>query len=142
MKTIAQLLKSKENNVWTISPDATVYEALQKMAEKNIGALVVSKDDAPVGIISERDYARKGIIRGLPSQETPVSEIMVSRVIYIQPEETIEKGMALMSDKHIRHLPVMEGEKLIGVVSIGDLVKAVIDEQKFMIDQLTSYING
>ena len=142
MKTIAQLLKSKGSTVWTISPDATVYDALKLMAEKNVGALVVTKDDAPVGIISERDYARKGILSGLSSQETPVSKIMISRIICINQKESIEAGMALMSDKHIRHLPVVEGEKLLGIVSIGDLVTAVIEEQQFTIDQLTHYING
>lgn len=142
MKKIGQLLKSKGNQVWTISPDATVFDALKLMAEKNIGAVVVTKDDALVGIISERDYARKGILRGLTSQETPVSKIMVSRVVCITPEETIDEGMALMSGKHIRHLPVTEDKKILGVISIGDLVKAQIEEQKFMIDQLTHYING
>ncbi len=142
MKKIGQLLKSKGNQVWTISPDATVFDALKLMAEKNIGAVVVTKDDALVGIISERDYARKGILRGLTSQKTPVSEIMVSRVVCITPEETIDEGMALMSGKHIRHLPVTEDKKILGVISIGDLVKAQIEEQKFMIDQLTHYING
>ncbi len=142
MKKIGQLLKSKGNQVWTISPDATVFDALKLMAEKNIGAVVVTKDDALVGIISERDYARKGILRGLTSQKTPVSKIMVSRVVCITPEETIDEGMALMSGKHIRHLPVTEDKKILGVISIGDLVKAQIEEQKFMIDQLTHYING
>ena len=142
MKTIGQLLTSKGSTVWTISPDATVYDALQLMAEKNIGALVVTKDGAPVGIISERDYARKGILSGLTSQDTRVSEIMVSRIVCIKSENSIEEGMALMSDKHIRHLPVIEDDKLGGIVSIGDLVTAVIEEQKFTIDQLTHYING
>ena len=142
MKTIAQLLKSKGSNVWTISPNASVYDALQLMAEKNIGALVVTKDGAPAGIISERDYARKGILSGLASRDTLVSEIMVSRIVCINQKESIEAGMALMSNKHIRHLPVVEGEKLLGIVSIGDLVTAVIEEQKFTIDQLTHYING
>ena len=142
MNTIGQLLKSKGSDVWTISPDATVFDALKLMAEKNIGALLVTKNDALVGIISERDYVRKGIIHGLFSQKTPVSKIMVSRIICINQNESIEAGMALMSDKHIRHLPVMEDEKLLGIVSIGDLVTAVIEEQKFTIDQLTHYING
>ena len=142
MKMIGQLLKSKGNQVWTISPDATVFDALKLMAENNIGALVVTKDDPPVGILSERDYARKGILRGLVSHDTQVSKIMVSRVVCVTPEATIDEGMALMSDKHIRHLPVMEDGKLLGVVSIGDLVQALIGEQQFMIDQLTHYING
>ena len=142
MKTIAQLLKRKGNNVYTISPDASIYEALELMAEKNIGALVVLKDDTPIGIISERDYARKGILSGLASRDTPVSEIMVSRVICIKPTNRIDEAMALMSDKHIRHLPVVEDEKLLGIVSIGDLVTATIEEQKFTIEQLTHYING
>ena len=142
MKTIAQLLRSKGKHVWTINPDATVYDALQLMEEKNIGALVVTKDNMPVGIISERDYARKGILKGLSSQNTRVSEIMVSRIICIKSDSSIEEGMALMSDKRIRHLPVVEDEKLLGIVSIGDLVTATIEEQKFTIEQLTHYING
>ena len=142
MKIIAQLLKSKGNNVWTVKPDATVYDALQLMAEKNIGALVVTKDDMPVGIISERDYARKGILRGLLSQDTLVSEIMVTRIVCIKSGGSIEEGMALMSDKHVRHLPIVEDQKLLGIVSIGDLVSATIEEQKFTIEQLTHYING
>ena len=142
MNNIRQLLKSKGSDVWTINPDATVYDALKLMAEKNIGALVVLKDDMPVGIISERDYARKGILSGLTSRDTPVSEIMVSRIICIKSTSNINEAMALMSDKHIRHLPVVEDEKLLGIVSIGDLVTATIEEQKFTIDQLTHYING
>ncbi len=142
MKTIAQLLRSKGKHVWTINPDATVYDALQLMEEKNIGALVVTKDNMPVGIISERDYARKGILKGLSSQNTRVSEIMVSRILCIKSDSSIEEGMALMSDKRIRHLPVVEDEKLLGIVSIGDLVTATIEEQKFTIEQLTHYING
>ena len=142
MKTIAQLLKTKGNNVWTINPDASIYEALQLMAEKNIGALVVLKDDMPVGIISERDYARKGILDGITSRDTPVSKIMVSRIICIKSTSHIDEAMALMSDKRIRHLPVVEDEKLLGIVSIGDLVTATIEEQKFTIEQLTHYING
>ena len=142
MKTITQLLKRKGNNVYTISPDASIYDALELMAEKNIGALVVLKDNIPVGIISERDYARKGILSGLASRDTRVSEIMVSRIIYIKSTNHIDEAMALMSDKHIRHLPVVEDEKLLGIVSIGDLVTATIEEQKFTIEQLTHYING
>lgn len=142
MKTIGQLLKAKGAHVWTIDAEANVYAALQLMAEKNIGALIVTENEKPVGIVSERDYARKCAIKGLASQDTPVKAIMVSRVIYVKPEETVEEGMALMSDKHIRHLPVMDGDKLLGIVSIGDLVQALIEEQKILIDQLVNYING
>ncbi len=142
MKTIGQLLKTKGNLVWKIDAKKSVFSALEMMAEKNIGALIVTKDDAPVGIFSERDYARKCILQNLTSRETPVSDIMEPRVICASPEDTIEEGMALMSDKHIRHLPVLENGKIIGIVSIGDLVQTIIEEQKFIIDQLTHYING
>lgn len=142
MKTIGQLLKKKGGNVWTVGANESVYVALQNMAEKNIGALVVMDGDQPAGIVSERDYARKCILKGLSSDETPVSAIMVSRVICVSPKESVEEALALMTDKHIRHLPVLENEKLVGIVSIGDLVSALIEEQQILIDQLISYING
>lgn len=142
MKNIGQLLKKKGGDVWTISADESIYTALQRMAEKNIGALVVMDGDQLAGIISERDYARKCILEGRSSEETPISAIMVSRVIYVKPEESVEEALALMTEKHIRHLPVLENEKLIGIVSIGDLVYTLIEEQKIFIDQLVNYING
>ena len=142
MTTIRQLLKTKGNDIWTVAPESTVFDALKLMAEKNVGALLVTENDALVGIVSERDYARKGILKGLASEDTRVSEIMVTRVVFAKPEESIEQCMALMSSKHIRHLPVMEDGKLVGIVSIGDLVLSIISDQKFMIDQLEKYITG
>lgn len=142
MTTIRQLLKTKGNDIWTVAPESTVFDALKLMAEKNVGALLVTENDALVGIISERDYAREGILKGLTSESTLVSDIMVTRVVFANPEESIEQCMALMSSKHIRHLPVMEDGKLVGIVSIGDLVLSIISDQKFMIDQLEKYITG
>ncbi len=142
MKTIAQLLKKKGGNVWTIGADESVYTALERMAERNIGALVVMDGSKLAGIFSERDYARKCVIRGLSSYKTLVSAIMVSRVIYVKPEESVEDALALMTEKHIRHLPVLDSEELVGIVSIGDLVYALIEEQQILIDQLVNYING
>jgi CBS domain-containing protein len=142
MKTIGQLLQGKPGGLCTIGPDARVLEALKLMAEKNIGALLVVENDKLVGIISERDYARKVVLLGRSSHDTPVKEIMTARVICVQPGNSVEECMALMTDKHIRHLPVIENEKLLGVLSIGDLVKETISEQQFMIKQLESYIHG
>jgi len=142
MKTVAQLLRTKGHQVLSVPPDIPVFEALEVMAEKNVGALLVLEGERLVGIFSERDYARKVILKGKASKETPVREIMSSHVLYIRPEQTIEDCMALMTDKRVRHLPVMEAEKLVGVISIGDVVKAVIAEQEFMIEQLQNYITG
>ena len=142
MKTIRQLLQSKASGLSTIGPNATVLDALKLMAEKNIGALLVVENDKLVGIISERDYARKVVLRGKSSQDTPVREIMTERAVCVQPDNTVEECMALMTDKHVRHLPVIENEKLIGVLSIGDLVKETISEQQFVIQQLESYIHS
>jgi len=142
MKTVAQLLRTKGHQVLSVSPDIPVFEALEVMAEKNVGALLVLEGERLVGIFSERDYARKVILKGKASKETPVREIMSSHVLYIRPEQTIEDCMALMTDKRVRHLPVMEEGKLVGVISIGDVVKAVIAEQEFMIEQLQNYITG
>jgi CBS domain-containing protein len=142
MYTVRQILKNKGNQVWSISPAASVYEALQLMAARDIGALAVVEEDRLVGIFSERDYARKVILHGKTSRETRVDEIMTARVVVVGPERTTEECMALMTEKHIRHLPVVEGERLIGLISIGDVVKAVISNQKFVIDQLENYISG
>jgi CBS domain-containing protein len=142
MKSIRQLLQSKPGGLCTIGPDATVFEALKLMAERNIGALLVVKNDKLVGIVSERDYARKVVLLGKSSRDTPVKEIMTERAICVQPDNTVEECMALMTDKHVRHLPVIENEKLIGVLSIGDLVKETISEQQFVIQQLESYIHS
>jgi len=142
MKTVRQLLQSKSGGLCTVGPDASVLDALKLMAEKNIGALLVVDNDRLVGILSERDYARKVILRGKSSHDTPIREIMTERAVCVQPGNTVEECMALMTDKHIRHLPVIENEKLLGVLSIGDLVKETISEQQFMIKQLESYIHS
>lgn len=142
MTTINHLLETKGHDIWSISPDASVYDALKVMAEKEIGALLVIEDGELIGIISERDYARKVILKGKTSVDTPVREIMTSKVIYVLAEQSIEDCMALMTEKHIRHLPVYTGDQLVGVISIGDVVKAVISQQEFVIEQLEKYITG
>ena len=142
MKTIKELLGNKGHEVWSVRSDATVYESIEIMASKSVGALMVVDDEKPVGIISERDYARKVILEGRSSKDTLVSEIMTSRIIHTSPDRSIEECMSLMTTNKIRHLPVMEDEKLVGFVSIGDLVKATISEQQSTIEQLERYING
>lgn len=141
MKTIRQLLQAKPGGLCTISPAASVLDALKQMAEKNVGALLVVENDKLVGIVSERDYARKVILLGKSSQDTLVKQVMTEGPICVQPDNTVEECMALMTDKHVRHLPVIESAKLLGVLSIGDLVKETISEQRFMIEQLESYIH-
>lgn len=140
--TVRELLKEKGHDVWSVGPDESVYDALMLMAEKEIGALVVLEDGQPVGLISERDYARKLILEGRSSRETPVRDVMTKRVFGVGPDKTVKECMALMTDKRIRHLPVINDSELIGVVSIGDLVKAIIAEQRFIIEQLENYISG
>jgi CBS domain-containing protein len=142
MKTIRQLLEGKSGGLCTIGPNASVLDALKLMAEKNIGALLVVENDKLVGMLSERDYARKVILQGKSSHDTPIKEIMTAGVVCVQPGNTVEECMALMTDKRVRHLPVVENEKLLGVLSIGDLVKETISEQQFMIKQLESYIHS
>src|SRR5262245_9994814 len=142
MKQISDLLKHKGRDIWSLSPDATVYEAIDLMAEKGVGALLVMEGETLVGIISERDYARKVILMGKASRETLVREIMSNPVFCARPDFTIEKTMALMTEKHVRHLPVVVGEKVVGVISIGDIVRAIIDDQEFHIHELTKYIAG
>jgi CBS domain-containing protein len=142
MKTVKQLLQKKGGEVWTIGPDQTVLEALRLMAEKEVGALVVVNSGKVVGIISERDYARKVILRGVSSKDTPVRDIMSGKVFFVRPSQTAEECLALMTEKRCRHLPVMEDQKLSGLISIGDAVKAVIAEKEFMIGQLENYIKG
>jgi CBS domain-containing protein len=140
MNTINQLLRGKGNDVWRIAPDASVLDAMKTMAEREVGALMVMEGVEIVGVISERDYARQVILKGRASADTPVRQIMTSRVVYVSPGQTIEECLALMTDKRVRHLPVLDGVEVVGVVSIGDLVKAVIAEQKFTIEQMERYI--
>jgi CBS domain-containing protein len=142
MKTVTQLLEAKGREVHAIGPDARVIDALKLMADKDVGALVVTEGAKISGIISERDYARKVILQGKSSHDIAVREIMTARVVTVQPRHTVEECMALMTEKRIRHLPVTEGERLIGVLSIGDLVKEVIAEQEATIRQLESYIHS
>jgi CBS domain-containing protein len=142
MLSVGKLLQNKGRQIWSISPDESVYEALKRMAEKNIGALLVIEQGELVGIISERDYARKVILMGKTSIETPVREIMTPQVISIRTDQSIQDCMALFTDKHIRHLPVYEGDQLVGIISIGDVVKAIITQQEFVIEQLEGYITG
>ncbi len=141
MKTVREILLNKGGQIWSVSPGSTVFEALKIMAEKGIGALLVLDNEGnAVGVMSERDYARKVILVGKTSRETLVKEIMSSNVIYVTPERSPEECMALMINKRIRHLPVLDNEKLVGFISIGDVVKAVLDEKEFVIDQLVHYI--
>ena len=142
MKTVRQLLQVKGSQIYAIAPDARVFEALTLMAEREVGALVVTDGGRLAGIISERDYARKVILHGKSSHEMQVRDIMTAKVIAVHPGQTVEECMALMTGKRIRHLPVIEGDRLIGVVSIGDLVKEVIAEQEQTIKQLESYIHS
>jgi CBS domain-containing protein len=140
MQTIRKILSEKGSDIWSTSPGATVYEALQLMADKDVGALPVLDQGKLVGIFSERDYARKVILLGKSSKKTLVREIMTPHVFYVTPDMTNDQGLALMSAKRIRHLPVMESAEMIGMISIGDLVRSIISEQKEMITQLEQYI--
>ena len=139
---VKDLIEVKKKGVWSIEPTASVYDAIARMAEKQIGALLVTDETKVIGIITERDYARKVVLQGKSSKNTPVSEIMTERVIFVHPEQPIEECMALMTEKRIRHLPVLNGGRLIGMVSIGDVLKVVISEKDLLIDQLTNYISG
>jgi CBS domain-containing protein len=140
MPNVQDVLNEKGHDVYRIGPDDTVYHALRVMAEHEVGALAVLEGERLVGLISERDYARKVILLERSSRNTPVRDIMTSRVTCVGPTRTVEECMALMTDKRTRHLPVLENGRLIGLVSIGDLVKAIIDEQQFIISQLETYI--
>ena len=142
MKTVRDILEVKGRMVWSVDLGSTVFDALSLMAAKEIGALVVLDEAHVAGIISERDYARKVILHGRASPTTRVEEIMTSHVAYTHLDQSIEECMAIMTDKRIRHLPVLQDGKLIGIISIGDLVKAIIADQKFMIEQLERYITG
>ena len=142
MTTAKIYLQRKGNDIYSTRPDATVFEALQIMADKDIGALLVFESGQLVGMFSERDYARRVILRGKSAKETLVRDIMTPQVIFVRPEHTIEQCMALMTERRIRHLPVMDGDQVVGVISIGDVVKSIISEQEFVIEQLTNYITG
>ena len=142
MPTVRQLLQEKGHIVWSIGPDESVYDAIKLMAEKGIGALIVVDRAKTVGMLSERDYARKVILVGRSSKETKIREIMTTQVISADPHQSVQECMTIMTEKRIRHLPVMEDDQLIGMISIGDLVKAIIAEQQFVISQLEHYISG
>jgi CBS domain-containing protein len=142
MTTIRDLLRSKGRDVWSVAPEASVFDALTLMADKDIGAVLVLDGDRLAGILSERDYARKVVLRGQTSRDTPVAKIMTERVVCITPERSIEECLALMTAQRIRHLPVLDGDRLIGIISIGDVVKAMISAQGFVIEQLENYIHG
>jgi CBS domain-containing protein len=140
--SVKQILSEKGHEVWSTSPNTTVFDALKFMSEKSIGALVVLDNQEVVGVFSERDYARKVTLEGKSSKNLPVKEIMTRRVVCVKPEYTTEDCMALMTDKHIRHLPVVEDDELVGIISIGDVVKAIISQQELVIEQLENYITG
>jgi CBS domain-containing protein len=142
MILVRDVLRNKAPRVWTIGPQATVYEALEVMAERNIGALPVVESGQVIGIFSERDYARKVVLLGRSSREITVGDLMSSPVITVGPSETIQTCMELMTDHRIRHLPVLEGAQMVGLVSVGDVVKAIIDEQRVLIHDLENYITG
>lgn len=143
MKTVADILKSKGiSTVYSIPPSATVFEAVALMAEKNVGALLVMEGEKIVGMVTERDYARKVVLLARSSKATLLHEVMTPAVIYVRPDQTTEDCMALMTQSRIRHLPVMDNGQLVGLISIGDLVKGIMSEQTFIIEQLQSYIAG
>ncbi|MDA8138356.1 MAG: CBS domain-containing protein [Desulfobacteraceae bacterium] len=142
MRTVRDILNEKGSEVFAITPEASVYQALQLMADKNVGALMVLTGSKVVGLISERDYARKVVLKGRFSRDVPVQEIMSSEIVRIGPEEDVEGCMTLMTHKHIRHLPVFENERLIGLISIGDIVKTIIEHKEETIQQLEKYIKG
>ncbi len=142
MTTIDVILAKKGNQVWSIEPNAQVFAALELMAEKNVGALLVLDGQKIVGIMSERDYARKVMLMGKSSKTTPVSEIMTAEVLYVTPSQSVEECLALMTNKKIRHLPVLENDELVGIISIGDVVIEMISEKELLIEQLENYIKG
>lgn len=141
MKNVEQMLEGKGQGLVSIAPDATVFDALTLMAKADVGALVVLEGEKLAGIFSERDYARKVALLGKSSKDTQVREVMTDKVLCVRPDQTVQQCMALMNDKHIRHLPVLDHKKVIGVISVGDVVKETISEQKFIIEQLELYIH-
>ncbi len=142
VETVASILKAKGSAVWSLSPEATVYEAVALMAEKGVGALAVVDGARLAGIVSERDYARKVILKGKSSKETLVGEIMTAEVVTVEPRRTVAECMRIMTDHHVRHLPVLENGALVGMVSIGDMVNAIIHAQAETIQQLRNYVTG
>jgi CBS domain-containing protein len=142
MSYVRDLLAAKDNKIQSISPNSTVFEALKQMSEKEIGALVVMENKKVVGIISERDYARKIMLQGKTSKETLVKEIMSSNLFSLTPDNSVEEAMVLMTGKHVRHLPVFDNNKFVGIISIGDVLKSIISNKDFLINQLSSYISG
>ena len=140
--TVRHILQQKDGNLWTIAADATVFDALAKMAEKDVGSLVVMDREKLIGIITERHYSRNVILKGKTSPTTLVREIMDRNVVHVRPDHPVELCMALMTEKRVRHLPVLEGDKVMGIISIGDLLKSIISKQKFVIDELEHYIHG
>ena len=142
MKTVRDILRKKGYEIWSVSPTTRIYETLQLMDEKNVGAVLVLDSGSLVGVFSERDYARKVVLKGRSSKKTPVGDAMTSPVTCVRPEQPIEECMALMSDKRVRHLPVIENNQLTAVISIGDVVQEIISEQEFIIEQLENYITG
>ena len=142
MKTVRDILQDKGSEIFKVRPDDTVFDSLRLMADKGVGALLVMDEDKLVGIVTERDYARKVILEGKSSRTSSVEEVMTRRVLCASPERTVDECMALMTDKRARHLPVVDHKQVVGVISIGDLVKAMISEQQVLIDQLQHYISG
>jgi CBS domain-containing protein len=142
MRSVKDILQEKGTQVYAISPDAKVYEALQMMANKNVGALMVIEGDTVAGLISERDYARKIVLKGKFSKDVPVREIMTADMVRIGPDDDVEYCMELMTDKRVRHLPVFKNDLLIGIISIGDIVKAIIEHKEEIIEHLENYIKG
>jgi CBS domain-containing protein len=142
MKTVRQLLQSKQGQIWSIDPDLLVFDALKEMALREVGALLVIRDGKICGVISERDYARKVLLKGRTARDTPVRDIMSTEVVFARPEDTVETCMKRMTEKRIRHLPVEHEGEILGVISIGDLVKAIISDQQETIEQLESYIHS
>ena len=142
MKSVKDILRAKGNDVWAVKPDDSIFDSLKLMAEKEIGALLIMDGDKLVGIVTERDYARKVILEGKSSQTASVSEVMTKKVLCVSPMHKVDECMALMTDKRARHLPVLDHKHVIGIISIGDLVKETINEQQVLIDQLQHYISG
>ncbi len=143
MKTkVRDILSTKGGTVWSVTPETPVVGALKLMAEKNVGAVLVCRGETVVGVLSERDYARKVVLRGKSSKDTPVENVMTSRVIFVRPDQTTDDCLALMTVKHVRHLPVIEAGDLVGIISIGDVVKSIVADKDHTIEQLKNYING